>query len=61
MKIAIVHEWFDNYAGSERVVESFTNIWLVADVFTHVDILTGFKDNPLDYIAACDLYLSTSR
>jgi glycosyltransferase involved in cell wall biosynthesis len=40
IKTAIVHEWFDNYAGSERVVESFTNIWPEADVFTLVDLLT---------------------
>lgn len=39
MKIAIVHEWLVNYAGSERVVESFTNIWPNADVFTLVDFL----------------------
>ena len=38
-KIAIVHEWFVNYAGSERVVESFTNIWPDADVFGLVDFL----------------------
>ncbi|MDO8550909.1 MAG: glycosyltransferase family 4 protein [Ignavibacteria bacterium] len=40
MKTAIVHEWFADYAGSERVVESFTNIWPEADVFTLVDLLT---------------------
>ena len=39
MKIAIVHEWLVNYAGSEKVVESFTNIWPDADVFTLVDFL----------------------
>lgn len=39
MKTAIVHEWLVNYAGSERVVESFTNIWPDADVFTLVDFL----------------------
>jgi len=39
MRIAIVHEWFVNYAGSERVVESFTNIWSDADVFSLVDFL----------------------
>ncbi len=39
MKTAIVHEWLVNYAGSERVVESFTNIWPEADVFTLVDFL----------------------
>ena len=36
---AIVHEWLVNYAGSEKVVESFTNIWKDADVFTLVDFL----------------------
>lgn len=40
MKTAIVHEWFAGYAGSERVVESFTNIWPDADVFTLADLLT---------------------
>jgi len=39
LKTAIVHEWLVNYAGSERVVESFTNIWPEADVFTLVDFL----------------------
>jgi len=39
VKIAIVHEWFAEYAGSERVVESFTNIWQNADVFALVDLL----------------------
>jgi len=37
---AIVHEWFSSYAGSERVVESFTNIWPDADVFTLADLMT---------------------
>ncbi len=39
LKTAIVHEWLVNYAGSERVVESFTNIWKDADVFALVDFL----------------------
>lgn len=38
-KTAIAHEWLVNYAGSEKVVESFTNIWNDADVFTLVDFL----------------------
>jgi len=38
-KIAIVHEWLVNYAGSEKVVESFTNIWPDATVFALVDFL----------------------
>jgi glycosyltransferase involved in cell wall biosynthesis len=39
LKTAIVHEWLVNYAGSERVVESFTNIFPDTDVFTLVDFL----------------------
>jgi glycosyltransferase involved in cell wall biosynthesis len=40
LKTAIVHEWLVNYAGSERVVESFTSIWPEADVYSLVDFLT---------------------
>ncbi len=36
-----MHEWFVSYAGSERVVESFTNIWPDADVFGLVDFLNA--------------------
>ncbi|MDR3610939.1 MAG: glycosyltransferase family 4 protein [Ignavibacteriaceae bacterium] len=39
MKTAIIHEWLVNYAGSERCVESFTNIWPESPVFTLVDYL----------------------
>jgi len=39
MKTAIVHDWFTTYAGSERCVESFTNIWSDADIFSIVDYL----------------------
>ena len=39
LKTAIVHDWFTNYAGSERVVESLTNIYPNADIFTLVDFL----------------------
>ena len=38
-KTAIVHEWFVNYVGSERVVESLTNIFPDADIFALVDFL----------------------
>ena len=44
-KTAIVHEWLVNYAGSERVVESFTNIWKDADVFALVDFLNDEQRN----------------
>jgi glycosyltransferase involved in cell wall biosynthesis len=39
MKIAIVHDWFAEYAGSERCVESFNNLYSDADVFALVDLL----------------------
>ena len=39
MKIAIVHEWLTTYAGSERCVESFTNLYPDADIFVLFDFL----------------------
>ena len=39
MKTAIVHEWLVNYAGSEKVIESFINIWPDSDIYTLVDFL----------------------
>lgn len=39
LKVALVHDWFVNYAGSERCVESFTNIFPDADIFSLVDYL----------------------
>lgn len=41
MKVAIVHEWFDSYAGSERVVEQMLALFPHADVFGVVDFLSG--------------------
>ncbi len=38
-KTAIVHEWFVNYAGSEKCIESLLNVWPDADVFSLVDFL----------------------
>ena len=49
LKIAIVHEWFVNYAGSERVVEQILNLFPNADLFAVVDFLDnsqrGFIQN----------------
>ena len=39
LRTAIIHEWFVNYAGSERCVESFVNSYPDADVFSLVDFL----------------------
>jgi len=53
LKTAIVHDWFAGYAGSERVVESFTNIWNEAHVYVLFNFLNDeerkiiVKDNPL--------------
>lgn len=47
MKVAIVHEWFDVYAGSEKVVEQILNIYPEADLFAVVDFL---PDNQRDFI-----------
>ncbi len=41
LKVAIVHEWFVNYAGSERVVEQILNIFPQADLFALVEFLRG--------------------
>lgn len=38
-KIAIVHEWFDTYAGSERVVEQILAVYPQAELFSLVDFL----------------------
>jgi glycosyltransferase involved in cell wall biosynthesis len=38
-RIAIVHEWFDTYAGSEKVVEQLILMYPQADVFACVDFL----------------------
>lgn len=37
--MAVVHEWFVNHAGSERVVEHILQTYPQADVFSLVDFL----------------------
>jgi glycosyltransferase involved in cell wall biosynthesis len=39
LKVAIVHEWFAAYAGSERVVEQMLHVFPGADVFGVADFL----------------------
>ncbi|MGG5888268.1 glycosyltransferase [Falsiroseomonas sp. HC035] len=39
MKIAIVHEWLDGYAGSERVLEQLFEVFPQADLFAVCDFL----------------------
>jgi glycosyltransferase involved in cell wall biosynthesis len=39
MKVAIVHEWLESYAGSERVVEQMLELFPDADLFAVCDFL----------------------
>jgi glycosyltransferase involved in cell wall biosynthesis len=39
MRIAIVHEWMDTYAGSERVLEQMLDMFPEADLYTVCDFL----------------------
>jgi glycosyltransferase involved in cell wall biosynthesis len=39
MRIAIIHEWLDSYAGSERVLEQMLACYPEADLFALVDFL----------------------
>lgn len=39
MKVAIVHEWLDTYAGSERVLEQMLAVWPEADLHALCDFL----------------------
>jgi glycosyltransferase involved in cell wall biosynthesis len=43
MKVAIVHEWLETYAGSEKVLEKILNIFPEADLFALVDFLPEDK------------------
>lgn len=47
MKIAIVHEWFASYAGSEKVVEQILNIFPEAEIFSLVDFI---PENKRDFL-----------
>ena len=39
MKVAIVHEWLESYAGSERVLEQMLELFPEADLFAVCDFL----------------------
>jgi glycosyltransferase involved in cell wall biosynthesis len=39
MKVAIVHEWLETYAGSERVLEQMISCYPDADIFAVVEFL----------------------
>jgi glycosyltransferase involved in cell wall biosynthesis len=46
MKKALIHDWFSVYAGAEKCVESFTNIWDDFEVYSLVDFLND-KDRKI--------------
>ncbi|MBN1211030.1 MAG: glycosyltransferase family 4 protein [candidate division Zixibacteria bacterium] len=39
LRVAIVHEWFVDYSGSERLVEQMLNLFPQADLYAQVDYL----------------------
>ncbi len=43
LKVAIVHEWFVNHAGSEKVVEELLHVFPQAELFSLVDFLSPSK------------------
>jgi glycosyltransferase involved in cell wall biosynthesis len=47
-RIALVHEWFDHFYGSERVAAEILACYPSADVFTLVDIMKGSARRFLD-------------
>ena len=38
-KVAVVHDWLDTYAGSERALAGILALWPRADLYTLVDFL----------------------
>ncbi len=47
-RVALVHEWFDHFYGSERVAAEILACFPDADVFTLVDIMDGESRRFLD-------------
>lgn len=40
-RVAIVHDWFASYAGSEKAIEQMLKVFPQADLFAAVDFLSG--------------------
>ena len=41
MKKALIHDWFSTYAGAEKCVESFTDIWDDFEIYSLIEFLSG--------------------
>ena len=39
MRVAVIHDWFEVYAGAERVTEQILGIHKDADIFILVDFM----------------------
>lgn len=48
MKVALVHEWLENYAGSERVLAHILRCFPQADIFAVVDFLPACERDFLE-------------
>lgn len=40
MKKALIHDWLKDYAGAEKCIESFTNIWDDFEIYSLIDFLS---------------------
>lgn len=40
MKKALIHDWFSTYAGAEKCVESFTDIWDDFEIYSLIEFLS---------------------
>ena len=40
MKKALIHDWFSTYAGAEKCIESFTDIWDDLEIYSLIDFLS---------------------
>ena len=47
MKKALVHDWFSVYAGAEKCVESFTDIWDDFEIYSLIDFLSDADRNKI--------------
>lgn len=47
MKKALIHDWFSTYAGAEKCVEGFTDIWDDFEIYSLIDFL---RDDDRDKI-----------
>ena len=47
MKKALIHDWFSTYAGAEKCVESFTDIWDDFEIYSLIDFLSDADRNKI--------------